>query len=154
MIKYLPSLPMSRWCIHICLTSKSSLWVLIFCLQEINYLGSVMPQNLPCVIIQLSAVITWSNIVRYYINNYRNWGRISIRCWVHKNIPYLTLTGELWGVFCEYLWENWQHHNRTILYQFSARLCYLQYIGNGHIVLQYIYIYTYIRDIFWSLPYM
>ena len=29
-----------------------------------------------------------------------------------KCTPYLTLTGELWGVFCEYLWENWLH--RTI----------------------------------------
>ena len=28
------------------------------------------------------AVITRSNIVNYYINNYRNWGRISIRCWI------------------------------------------------------------------------
>ena len=34
--------------------------------------------------IQSSTVITESNIVRYYINNYRNWGRISIRCWIHK----------------------------------------------------------------------
>ena len=30
--------------------------------------------------IQLSAVITWSSIVRYYMNNYKNWSRISIRC--------------------------------------------------------------------------
>ena len=37
-------------------------------------------------IIQWSAVITRSNIVRYmyYINDYRNWGRISIKCWTHK----------------------------------------------------------------------
>ena len=35
-------------------------------------------------IIQSSAVITRSNIVRYLINNYRNWGRISIRCCSHK----------------------------------------------------------------------
>ena len=28
--------------------------------------------------------ITWSNIVRYYVNNYRNWGRVSIRCWIYK----------------------------------------------------------------------
>ena len=36
---------------------------------------------------QSSAVITRSNIAKYYINNYRNWGRVSIRCWVHKRHP-------------------------------------------------------------------
>ena len=35
----------------------------------------------------ISAVIMRSNIVSYYINNYRNWGRISIRCWIHKRHP-------------------------------------------------------------------
>ena len=34
--------------------------------------------------IQSGAIIAQSNIVRYYINNYRNWGRISVRCWMHK----------------------------------------------------------------------
>ena len=29
-------------------------------------------------------VITRYNIVRYYMNNYKNWGRKSIRCWIHK----------------------------------------------------------------------
>ena len=33
-----------------------------------------------------------------------------------KDIPYLNLTSELWGIFCEYLWENWLHHNGTALY--------------------------------------
>ena len=33
-----------------------------------------------------------------------------------KNNPYLALVGELWGVFCEYLWENWPHYNGTALY--------------------------------------
>ena len=42
--------------------------------------------------IQSTAVIMRSNIVRYYVNNYRNWGRISIRCWVHKRHPILALT--------------------------------------------------------------
>ena len=37
--------------------------------------------------IQLSAVITRSNSVRYYIDDYRNWSRISIRCWNHKRHP-------------------------------------------------------------------
>ena len=38
-------------------------------------------------IIQSSTVITLSNIVRSCINNCRNWGRISIRCWIHNRHP-------------------------------------------------------------------
>ena len=33
-----------------------------------------------------------------------------------KYLPYLALTGELWGVFCGYLWENWSRYNGTALY--------------------------------------
>ena len=33
-----------------------------------------------------------------------------------KDTPYLALTGELWGVFCEYLWENQLCYNGTALY--------------------------------------
>ena len=33
-----------------------------------------------------------------------------------KDTPYLTLTGELWGVFCEDLGENWSRFNGTALY--------------------------------------
>ena len=58
----------------------------------------------------LSVVITWSNPVRYHINNYKKWGRISIRCWIH---PYLVLTGELYGVFCEYL-KNCEKNDQVI----------------------------------------
>ena len=61
--------------------------------------------------------MTRSNIVRYYINNYINWSTISIRCWIHKRHSYLVLSGELLGVFCEYLWENWLRYNSTALYQ-------------------------------------
>ena len=32
-----------------------------------------------------------------------------------KHTPYLALTGELWGVFCEYLWENQPRYNDTAL---------------------------------------
>ena len=28
-----------------------------------------------------------------------------------KDTPYLALTGELWRVFCEWLWENWRRCN-------------------------------------------
>ena len=37
--------------------------------------------------VQLSAVITRSNTVRYCINDCRNSGRISIRCWIQKDTP-------------------------------------------------------------------
>ena len=33
------------------------------------------------------AIITQSKIVRHCINNCRNWGKISIRCWIHKKNP-------------------------------------------------------------------
>ena len=33
-----------------------------------------------------------------------------------KDTPYLTPTGELWGVFYEYLWENWPCYNGTALH--------------------------------------
>ena len=33
-----------------------------------------------------------------------------------KGTPYLALTGELWGVFCEESGENWGCYNRTVLY--------------------------------------
>ena len=66
-------------------------------------------------IIQSSAGITRSNIVRYYMNNYRNWGRIPMRSWIQKDTPYLALTGELCGVFCECLWENGPRYNGTTL---------------------------------------
>ena len=33
-----------------------------------------------------------------------------------KDTPNLSLTGELWGVFCKYFWENWPYYNGTALY--------------------------------------
>ena len=66
---------------------------------------------------QSSAVITRSCVVRGYIKYYKNWGRISIRCWIHKRQP-----GELWSVFYEYLWENWPRYNGTALYYSTYRL--------------------------------
>ena len=33
-----------------------------------------------------------------------------------KDTTYLVLTGKLWGVFCEYLWENQLRYNGTALY--------------------------------------
>ena len=39
-----------------------------------------------------------------------------IDCLVAKDTLYLTLTDELWGVFCEYLCENLPHYNGATLY--------------------------------------
>ena len=33
-----------------------------------------------------------------------------------RHTTYLPLTGELWGAFCKYLWENWPRYNGTALY--------------------------------------
>ena len=63
-----------------------------------------------------NAVITRSTIVRYYIDNYRNWARISTRCWSTRDHLCPALTVELWDVFCEYLWENWPCYNSTAVY--------------------------------------
>ena len=63
---------------------------------------------------QSSAVITRSNIVRYYINNYRTCARISISYWIHKRHPIHRPNG--WAMRC-LLWENWPRYNGTTLYQ-------------------------------------
>ena len=39
-----------------------------------------------------NVVITRSNIVRHYVNDYRDWGRISVRCRIHKRHPIPTPT--------------------------------------------------------------
>ena len=49
-----------------------------------------------------------------------------------KDTPCLTLTGKLWGVFCEYLWEKLPRYNGTTLYQAKYRLfcsCFTVFIG-------------------------
>ena len=48
--------------------------------------------------IQLNAIITRSIIVRYLINNYRNSGRISIKCWIHKKTPHTSPQRASYGV--------------------------------------------------------
>ena len=35
---------------------------------------------------------------------------------ITTDTPYLALTGELWGVYCEDLGENWPRYNGTALY--------------------------------------
>ena len=81
-----------------------------------SLLGVFLTANFPHLVqLQSSAIITRSNVIEYYINDYRNWGRISIRCWIHKRLPIPHPN----GVFCGYiyLWENWQRYNSTVLYQ-------------------------------------
>ena len=48
-------------------------------------------------VLQSSAGLTRSSIVRYNINNYRNWGRISVRCWIHKRHPIPRPNGRAMG---------------------------------------------------------
>ena len=39
-----------------------------------------------------------------------------------KYTPYLALMGELWGVFCEYLWGNWPSYNGTTMHVLDQHL--------------------------------
>ena len=62
----------------------------------------------PCfVILQWSAVITRSNIVRYYIK------KQELKQYINQMLG--TARGRAMGVFCEYLWENLPHYNDTTL---------------------------------------
>ena len=81
--------------------------------------------------IQSRAVITRSTIPWYCSNHCRNWRRLSIRGWTHKNTPYLAPTGELCGVFREYFGENWPRYNSTALYDWA------NYATHGHTSLTY-----------------
>ena len=68
------------------------------CVMSILWFRQVFLQHTP---LQSIAVIIWSNTVRYFTNNYRNWGRISIRCWMHKRHTILhpnrwAMRGLLW----------------------------------------------------------
>ena len=65
--------------------------------------------------IQSSAIIMWSSIERYYTNDYRNWGRISIRYWIHVRHP--ITRPNWWAMWCLLwiLWENWPQPNGPAL---------------------------------------
>ena len=87
---------------------------IINCPQDIATFSAVPPGHVSCQYkssmqhcsqdiyslydIQSSAVITRSNIVRYCINNCKNCGRISIRCWMHKIHPIPGPNG--WAMWC------------------------------------------------------
>ena len=40
---------------------------------------------------------------------------------ITTDILYLSLMGELWGVYCEYFGENWLRYNGTTLYIATAQ---------------------------------
>ena len=50
-----------------------------------------------------------------------------------KDTPYLALTGELWGVFCEDWGENWPRYNGTALYYYCycRVLCWMCPMARG-----------------------
>ena len=66
--------------------------------------------------LQSGAVIKRSNIIRFCTQHNSCWSRTNIRANNHKGIPYLALTGELWGVYCDDLGKNWPRYNGTALY--------------------------------------
>ena len=73
--------------------------------SQLIFLGWYHFQALCCMEYRviLDHIITAHNctyIVRYYINDYRNWGRISIRCWIHKRHPIPHPNGRAMGCFC------------------------------------------------------
>ena len=70
---------------------------------------------------QSNPVITRSNIVRNYINDCSDWGRISIRFWIQKKHPIPRPDGRAMGCLCEYLWENCPRYNGTALYCISNK---------------------------------
>ena len=52
------------------------------------------------------AVMVWLNITYVLRPDFK----------LTRDSPYLTLTGELWAVYCEYFGENWPSYNETPLY--------------------------------------
>ena len=56
------------------------------------------------------------DIVRYYINNYRNCGRIPTRCWIHIRHPTPRPNGRAMGCLLWIFGENWPCYNGTALY--------------------------------------
>ena len=67
--------------------------------------------------VQSSTVIKRSNIVKYYINNYINWGRISIICWIHKRRTIPRPNRRAMECLLRMFLGNWPHFNSTALHQ-------------------------------------
>ena len=84
--------------------------------------------------IQSSAVITRSNIIRYCMNDCRNFGWISIRCWIHKrrliHCPNGWAMGWLFWIFFRKLTALYQHS--TVCKKNSCIYpCRLKYINDN-----------------------
>ena len=67
------------------------------------------------------------NAVQYNTIFHRalHWLKLNInQCQITNYTPYLALTSQLWGVFCEDLVENWPHYSDTALYIVLLWFCY------------------------------
>ena len=91
--------------------------------------------------IQSNAVMTPPSIVRYYIDNCKNLGTISIRCRIHKRHSKTHPSGRAMSVFCVYLWENWPRYNHTV-YNIYLCTCWYSYQAVNHIIFWYATIIT------------
>ena len=102
----------------------------------ISYLHSFfMIRYIIFVFVPLSHSLVPFNAVqyrRYCINNCRNWGRISIRCWIHKRYPIPCPNGWAMGflllIFFRKFTVLWQHC--TVL--MTQYIAFLQYSFNWY----------------------
>ena len=94
-----------------------------------GFCNSLSQEMRTCMIyIQSSAVITRSNISRFYTQRCTESCRRRIRLENHNRNPaYLALMGELWGVCCEEIGENWPRYNGTALYM-KLLWCWIYFI--------------------------
>ena len=74
-----------------------------------------------------SHLLLWRGpiLIGCYINNYSNWGRISIRCWIHKTHPIPRPNRRAMECLFLYLRENGPRYNGTAL--LSDRGCSEKY---------------------------
>ena len=84
-----------------------------FCLIMSQFLGILIQS---CAIITRSNIVIKTSIITGTEIEYQSDTGST------KDTLYLTLTGELWGVFCEYLSENWSRYNGTTLYMSSSTM--------------------------------
>ena len=78
--------------------------------------------------IHWSAVITRSDIVRYYMNNYKKCVRMSTRLWIHKRHPIPRPSGRAMGCPLRIFWENGLRYNGTALYLYMGSQATMSYV--------------------------
>ena len=76
-------------------------------------------------IVQSSAIITRSNIVRYCIDNCRNWGRTITRYWIHKRHSIPHPNGRAMGCLLLIFFQNWPRYNCTVVCMILCLVCYV-----------------------------